>query len=92
MLEPAIYEASAETLLDVLRRAPKKSASVLLVGHQPGLGALLGLLLGHEPELPPGAIVRLEFEGGWTELAPRSAKLTLLLSPDVLLADDEPRD
>jgi phosphohistidine phosphatase len=92
VLEPAIYEASAETLLDVLRRAPKKSASVLLVGHQPGLGALLGLLLGHEPELPPGAIVRLEFEGGWTELAPRSAKLTLLLSPDVLLADDEPRD
>jgi phosphohistidine phosphatase len=90
--EPAIYEASGEALLAVLRRAPRKSTSLLLVGHQPGLGALLGLLLGHEPELPPGALVRLELGGAARELGPGGAALTLLVTPDVLLAEDEARD
>lgn len=88
-LEPAIYEASAEALLAVLRHAPKKCASLLLVGHQPGLGALLGLLLGHEPVLSPGTLARLELGGAWSELAPRGAALMLLVTPDVLLVDDE---
>jgi len=91
VLEPALYEATAETLLAVLRAAPRRSASLLLVGHQPGLGLLLGLLLGHEPEFPPGALARLELERAWKELAPGVARLTLLVTPEMLLAEDEPR-
>jgi phosphohistidine phosphatase len=89
VLERALYEASGETLLAQLRFAPKKCASLLLVGHQPGLGALLGLLLGHEPEFPPGALARLELTLPWSELEPRAGRLTLLVAPDVLLRDDE---
>lgn len=88
-LEPAVYEASAETLLEVLRGAPKRTTALLLVGHQPGLGGLLGLLLGHEPALPPGALARLELAGPWNELGPRGAGLTLLVTPEVLLGEDE---
>lgn len=88
-LEPAIYEASAETLHDLLRRQPGTAASVLLVGHQPGLGALLGLLLGHEPALPPGALASLECAGEWCELGPRGARLGLLAPPALLAPDDQ---
>jgi len=88
VLERAIYEASATRLLALVQNAPKKAARVLLVGHQPGLGGLLGLLTGHEPDLPAGALARLEFAGAWSELATGGAVLTLLVPPDVLAADD----
>lgn len=35
----ALYLAAPDVILQTLRTAPKKAQSVLLVGHQPGLGA-----------------------------------------------------
>lgn len=88
VLEPAIYEATAERLLGVLRGAPARTARLLLVGHQPGLGALLGLLLGHEPDFPTGALARVELAVPWNALGPGCARLTLLVTPEVLARGD----
>src|SRR5689334_8757368 len=41
-----IYEASPETLLEVVRKLPEKARCVLLVGHNPGFERLAGLLAG----------------------------------------------
>lgn len=42
--EPEIYDASFETLLDVVRGFPETSSAALLVGHNPGVHQLvLGL-------------------------------------------------
>ena len=42
--EPEIYDASLETLLDVVRGLPETSSAALLVGHNPGVHQLvLGL-------------------------------------------------
>ena len=88
VLEPAIYEATAERLVALLRRVPAPTERLLLVGHQPGLGELLGLLLGHEPDFPTGALARLEFTGNWSDLGPRGAQLALLVTPEVLAEPD----
>jgi len=88
VLEPAIYEATAERLLAVLHRVPAQTGRLLLVGHQPGLGELLGLLLGHEPEFPAGSLARLELATAWSSLGPGCARLTLLVTPAVLVAED----
>ena len=44
--EPAIYEASASDLLDVVRALPDDAETVVLVGHNPGFEELLGALCG----------------------------------------------
>ncbi|MCA1667153.1 MAG: histidine phosphatase family protein, partial [Thermomicrobia bacterium] len=43
--EPALYAASVDTLLDALRDCDE-AVTVLLVGHNPGVEELIGLLTG----------------------------------------------
>jgi len=61
-LRPGIYEAGRERLLAVLAEVTEPVERVLLVGHQPGLGDLIGELVGHEPVFPPAAIARIDLE------------------------------
>lgn len=42
----SIYEAPAARLLDAVRSAPDTAASLLLVGHNPGLESLAAFLVG----------------------------------------------
>ncbi len=44
---PALYHASPETMLEVLRAVETDVDTVLLVGHQPGLGAMTRLMSDH---------------------------------------------
>lgn len=50
-----IYEATPETLLEVLAEAPADCERLLLVGHNPGLEELVEQLCGAPIETPPGA-------------------------------------
>ncbi|HRO11018.1 histidine phosphatase family protein [Amaricoccus sp.] len=68
---PEIYHAAPETLLAVLRAAPDV-ASVLMLGHQPGIGAFLRRLLDAAPDdpaferFPTGATAVIDFDvPGW---------------------------
>lgn len=58
-LEPTLYLASPETMLDLVRKAPKSAGSILLIGHNPGTEDLARLLLGDEARGEPEAIARL---------------------------------
>lgn len=55
--EPRIYEASRETLLDVLRAADDAAQSLVMVGHNPGFEDLMRGLAGGIGE--PHALARL---------------------------------
>ncbi|HEY8219646.1 MAG TPA: histidine phosphatase family protein [Methylobacter sp.] len=86
--EPRIYEADAQTLLDVLRNLHHEKR-VLLVGHNPGLEDLLLKLIRHQAPLsangkclPTAALAQLAFKGNWAELT--NAKLVTLIRPDSL--------
>lgn len=85
-----IYEASAQTLLDLLK-TDCHQRRVLLVGHNPGLEDLLLKLTPHSIPLsangkclPTAALAHLTFDGDWAELSEGSAKLVTLIRPDSL--------
>ena len=76
----AIYEASLDTLLKVVADTPAEADRVLLVGHNPGLEALLMHLSGNRlpstaegKSLPTATLVRLAMPGDWQVNRPGSA-------------------
>ncbi|KAA6185418.1 histidine phosphatase family protein [Thiohalocapsa marina] len=86
--ERAIYEAEVPTLLEALARVPDAIATVLLVGHNPGLEGLVRYLCGDdvdEPEdgklLPTAAVARLEMPDDWSQLESGCASLLALVRP-----------
>lgn len=78
--EATIYEASSDTLLNLVRRPPDEVATVVLVGHGPGLPDLAERLNRAAGEGPIGqyrtsAITVYTTSGAWHELAPGTATL-----------------
>lgn len=63
VLEPEIYEASAEDLLRVLRRQPAKAEYMLMFGHNPGFTELCNRLSGHSriDNLPTCGLMAFQF-------------------------------
>lgn len=105
--EAAIYEASAGTLLDLLRslpaappqepahppaqRDPAGPETVLLIGHQPGIGELATTLAASgdrladlEAKFPTAALATLELDRPWPDLEPGCARLAAFVKPKEL--------
>lgn len=89
-VDPRIYEASAGTLLEVVRELPPRAETAYLVGHNPGCELLVDLLAGERDpaaaeaisvKYPTSGIAVLEFESDWAALAPRAARLTVFAVP-----------
>jgi phosphohistidine phosphatase len=89
-VEDALYGASAPELLDRLRGVPDDTASVMLVGHNPGLEDLVkGLGRDGDPELlgrvqrkfPTGALATLAIPGPWKGLGWGAATLEAFVVP-----------
>lgn len=88
---PGLYEAAPAALLGELRRLPEDCDSVLMVGHQPGLGELLRLLTGGVAsarlnrafeKFPTAAVAVLEAEiAAWSGLGPEAARLVAFAAP-----------
>jgi phosphohistidine phosphatase len=87
-----IYLASSATLLDLLREQEGDPASILMVGHNPGLEDLIFDLVpddGTSPlrdvvevKFPTAAYAVLEFDiAHWAELKERTARLVHLTRP-----------
>jgi len=83
--DEGIYDASAASLLDLLREIPDSVNSVLMIGHAPGIPVLATALVHHDSGsevierlslgFPTAALAVLGFEGRWAMLAPESAYL-----------------
>ncbi len=86
-----LYMASAEKLLLRLRQAPKKTATLLMIGHNPAMEDLARRLAGKdsEPEalallaekFPTAGLARFKFDGEWDELDFGAGRLTHFLRP-----------
>jgi phosphohistidine phosphatase len=63
-VDPRIYAASLDTLLNVVRELPDAAETVILVGHNPGFEELSeALSRGHKDvRLPTSAFAHLEFD------------------------------
>ncbi|MDQ1536588.1 MAG: phosphohistidine phosphatase [Actinomycetota bacterium] len=87
-----IYNASAATLLEVLREVPDSVHTVAVVGHAPGI-PVLATALAHSDSassdildrlslgFPTSGLAVLGFDGSWAELAPETASLRDFVVP-----------
>jgi phosphohistidine phosphatase len=92
VVEDGLYAASAADLLNRLRRIPDRTASAMIIGHNPGLQDLAVTLVGHGPWLqrlregfPTTALAVLRSPiASWGELGPGGAKLIDFVVPGQL--------
>ena len=96
VIEPELYDANCQEVLERLHRVPEEVGSVMVVGHNPTLQALVLRLAGGDGasdgsglaevrrKFPTGALATLTFDGAWTELSPRSARLAAFVRPKSL--------
>ena len=94
--DPKVYEASANDLRNVLRKAASTHRSIMLVGHNPGL-QMLALDLVDDPmagpgrqlasKFPTGAIARLTADtDSWNRMRSGAFRLRDFVLPRELLA------
>ena len=77
-----LYGATVFELLGVLHRVDASAASVLLVGHNPGLHDLVEVLTGEDlDKFPTGGLATIGFRGSWSELGPATGALRGLVRP-----------
>ena len=91
--EEAIYAASSETLLEVVRSLPDDAGHVLLVGHNPGFEDLAGALIGadgpgaYSLRMPTAAAAHLVLAVDvWREAQGGCGQLQWLVMPKLLKA------
>jgi phosphohistidine phosphatase len=90
-LEKGLYLASEGELLVRLRAVAEDVGTVLLIGHNEGIGELADALAGEgEPaalaalheKFPTGALATLQLDAGpWRDLAPGAAELLAFVRP-----------
>ena len=95
VVEPGLYHASPGTMLDRMRALPPDCATVMLVGHQPGLGSLIRRLSdGREKRrcrrayehFPTAAAAVLEIDiADWSELDAETARFVDFAKPRELM-------
>jgi phosphohistidine phosphatase len=85
-LDHRIYEAALDTLLELVRETAADVASLVIVGHNPGVSELAAHVLTHDWRrgLPPLGILRARLDGPWSDFGARSATFDRYLDPTTL--------
>jgi phosphohistidine phosphatase len=95
LVEPELYGASAASLLERLRTVPEEIHSVMLIGHNPAMQALVleladkrssdpARLQSAARKFPTGALATFELQAPWAEIRPGAAILKDLVRPKEL--------
>lgn len=79
-----IYDASTESLLDIVRSTDDQIGSLLLVGHNPGFEWLAARLTENEvEEMPTAALAEIELPvEHWREVAEGGGQLVRFVRPN----------
>ena len=70
VIDPSLYLATAETILDIVRSSPEDISCVAVVAHNPGISDLVNRFSRTEKinYLPPSGIGYLQLDCEWSEL------------------------
>jgi len=83
--DEGLYLADSPTLVDHLRGIAAEAHCPLVVGHNPGLEALVCWLAGPTEALrsglPAAGLAIFEISGDWPSLSPSTARLAVFLAP-----------
>ncbi|MCP8937308.1 histidine phosphatase family protein [Alsobacter sp. SYSU M60028] len=89
--EAAIYNAETDDLLRLVREAPAKVRTLVLVGHNPGVSDLARRLVGHgdryafarlRKKFPTAAIAVIDFPEDWPSVADGAGRLDRFVAPE----------
>jgi phosphohistidine phosphatase len=96
-IESELYAASAQEVLERLRRVPADTGSVMVIGHNPAMQLLVLRLTGNgahiaegsdlaaiQEKFPTGGLATLTFGCAWTELSPGAAELSAYVRPKTI--------
>lgn len=105
--EAQLYAASQARLLGLIRRLPAAASTVVVVGHDPAIPQVAGVLPADIPAIsgaatapaldrlrerfPTGAIAVLQVSGPWSALRAGSARLTAFVTPRLIQPCNRPR-
>lgn len=92
MYDERIYEASARTLQLVVTSIADRFESAMLVGHNPGMEALVRLLTGKSEQMPTAALAVIDLDiQRWTEVDSGLGQLRRIVRPkeEMKAADKE---
>lgn len=88
VIEEELYGATSGELLRRLRRIPAKTASAMVIGHNPAMHELAMMLARGSDDLrslhekfPTGAMATLHTRGTWKELGTQPAELEDFVAP-----------
>jgi phosphohistidine phosphatase len=93
LIEPALYSASCDEVVDRLRQLPDDVSAAMLIGHNPALQVLVLRLTNHgdgladprrdsvKRKFPTGALATISFQCTWSELATGQAHLEEYVTP-----------
>ncbi len=71
-----IYEASPDTLHEIIKNIDNKYNSVILFGHNPGLNMLMDSLVNIYNNIPTCGVVEIDFKcDKWSEISSLNSKL-----------------
>lgn len=96
VFDERLYNASAQTLMTVLKQQPEGARTVLLIGHNPGLHELATMLVATgdidvreqmRENFPTSGLAIIDFAlDNWGKLHPRSGRLERFVSPKSIAA------
>jgi phosphohistidine phosphatase len=97
--EDRLYDASTQTILDLIKQAGPDVHGLLVIGHNPGLHDLARLLIASgdveareqlNEKLPTSGLAVIEFAvDDWPRLHPRSGRLDRFVTPSSLQTKTE---
>jgi phosphohistidine phosphatase len=77
-----IYEASLNDLKNVLNKHAGDAASVMLIGHNPGMEELLLYLTGEHEDFPTAALAKIKLDSeAWNKIYSGGGHLEWLIKP-----------
>ncbi|MFO0728682.1 MAG: histidine phosphatase family protein [Myxococcota bacterium] len=84
-----LYEASPAGVLEAAARTDEPTTRLMIVGHNPGLEALVGRFVGQDLHFPTAAIAIIDLPiAAWRELGPATvARAAKVVRPKDLRAD-----
>jgi phosphohistidine phosphatase len=94
--ERRVYEATPDTLLEIVKGTPQNAHSLLIVGHNPGMGELAALLIAAGDvearqrlieKFPTAGLAVIDFAlDDWGAIHPRGGRLDRFVVPRALEA------
>jgi phosphohistidine phosphatase len=86
--EQDMYEASPMRLVEVVSQIEEERSTVLLVGHNPGMGELLRLLTDRAEQMATATLAKIDLKGpNWSKVFENKGSLDWMVKPAELVED-----